>query len=75
MVTLRTVVINWVPSFEYIQTNKGIRGQIPNAVNRQKCFDTESFTQYLNCKILHGVRFCSLDQKHSECESTFVEII
>ena len=31
--------------------------------------------QYLNCKILHGERFCSLDQMHSECEGTLVEIM
>ena len=32
------------------------------------------FRQYLNRKILLGGRFCSLDQTHSECESTLVEI-
>ena len=30
--------------------------------------------QYLNCKILHGECFCSLDQTHFACESTLVEI-
>ena len=32
-------------------------------------------TQYLNCKILHGGRFCSLDQTHLACESTLVTIM
>ena len=31
--------------------------------------------QYLNCKILDGGRFCSLDQTHSECKSTLEEIM
>ena len=33
------------------------------------------FRQYLNRKILLGGRFCSLDQAHSERESTLVEIM
>ena len=32
-------------------------------------------SQYLNCKIFHGGRFCSLDQTHSECESALMEFM
>ena len=32
------------------------------------------YEQYLNCKILHGGRFRSLDQTHLACESTLVKI-
>ena len=38
------------------------------------CYYT-SHNQYLNCKILHGGRFRSLNQTHSECEWNLVEIM
>ena len=34
-----------------------------------------TYLQYLNCKILRGERFCSLDQTRLACASTLVEIM